>query len=70
MIVKGTSKEKRICMSILAIHKAMDFIDDGYHNKQIRDLVLVSNKLFEELSPTVQEALKSYFDTKALEKDE
>lgn len=36
--------------SVIDIHKVMDSLDDGYHIKEMGDLVKISNELFECLS--------------------
>ena len=50
---------KELVTAILAIQKAQDLIDDGYHNCEIFDLVNIKNRLFAQLPEKVQ---KSYMD--------
>ncbi len=56
------------CKAILAIHMVMDSIDDGYHNKEIFELVKVSNEIFYEFPERLQEQIKHYFDEKMEER--
>ena len=48
----------------MEIHDIMDFIDDGYHNKDIQNLVKISNELFSKLNPTNQTKMQEWFDKK------
>ena len=45
----------------------MDFIDDGYHNEDIQNLVKISNELFSKLNPTNQKKMQEWFDKKMKE---
>ena len=56
--------QKEIAKRIMEIHDIMDFIDDGYHNKDIQNLVKVSNELFSKLNPTNQKKMQEWFDKK------
>ena len=44
--------QKEIAKRIMEIHDIMDFIDDGYHSKDIHNLVKISNELFSKLNST------------------
>lgn len=57
-----TQREK--VKAILAIQKAKDIIDDGYHNACLNDLTKVSNCLFGELSRANQDKLWAHFEKK------
>lgn len=46
----------------------MDFIDDGYHNKDITNLIKISNELFSKLNPINQKKCEKWFDKKASSK--
>ena len=59
--------QKEIAKRIMEIHDIMDFIDDGYHNKDIQNLVKISNELFSKLNPTNQNKLQEWFDKKMKE---
>ena len=45
----------------------MDFIDDGYHSKDIQNLVKISNELFSKLNSTNQTKMQEWFDKKMKE---
>ena len=59
--------QKEIAKRIMEIHDIMDFIDDGYHNKDIQNLVKISNELFSKLNPTNQKKMQEWFDKKIKE---
>lgn len=50
--------QKEIAKRIMEIHDIMDFIDDGYHNEDIQNLVKISNELFSKLNPTNQKKMQ------------
>ena len=54
--------QKEIARKIMEIHDIMDFIDDGYHNKDVQNLVKISNELFSKLNPTNQKKMQEWFD--------
>ena len=56
--------QKEIAKRIMEIHDIMDFIDDGYHNKDIQNLVKISNELFSKLNPTNRKKMQEWFDKK------
>ena len=56
--------QKEIAKRIMEIHDIMDFIDDGYHNEDIHNLVKISNELFSKLNPTNQKKMQEWFDKK------
>lgn len=57
--------EKEIAKRIIEIHDIIDFIDDGYHNYDIQNLIKISNELFSKLSPINQKKCQEWFDKKA-----
>ena len=59
--------QKEIAKRIVEIHNIMDFIDDGYHNEDIQNLVKISNELFSKLNPTNQKKMQEWFDKKVEE---
>ena len=59
--------QKEIAKRIMEVHDIMDFIDDGYHNKDIHNLVKISNELFSKLNPTNQTKMQEWFDKKMKE---
>lgn len=61
--------EKEIAKRIIEIHDVMDFIDDGYHNNDIANLIKISNELFSKLNPENQRKCQEWFDKKQKEKE-
>ena len=61
--------EKEIAKWIIEIHDIIDFIDDGYHDKDIQTLIKISNELFSKLSPVNQKKCQEWFDKKAKERE-
>lgn len=59
--------QKEIAKRIMEIHDIMDFIDDGYHSKDIQNLVKISNELFSKLNSTNQTKMQEWFDKKMKE---
>ena len=59
--------QKEIAKRIVEIHNIMDFIDDGYHNEDIQNLVKISNELFSKLNSTNQTKMQEWFDKKMKE---
>lgn len=59
--------QKEIAKRIMEIHDIMDFIDDGYHRKDIQNLVKISNELFSKLNSTNQTKMQEWFDKKMKE---
>ena len=56
--------QKEIAKRVMEIHDIMDFIDDGYHNEDIQNLVKISNELFSKLNPTNQSKMQEWYDKK------
>ena len=64
-IMKGANEmEKEIAKRIIEIHDIMDFIDDGYHNQDIHNLIKISNELFSKLSSVNQKKFQEWCDKK------
>ena len=59
--------QKEIAKRIMEVYDIMNFIDDGYHNKDIQNLVKISNELFSKLNPTNQTKMLEWFDKKMKE---
>ena len=55
---------KELVTAILAIQKAQDLIDDGYHNCEIFDLVNIKNRLFAQLPEETQKAYVNWYTDK------
>lgn len=56
--------EKEIIKRLIEIRDIIDFIDDGYHNRDIHNLIKVSNELFLKLSPVNQKNFQVWLEKK------
>ena len=56
--------EKEIAKRIIEIHDIIDFIDDGYHDKDISNLIKINNELISKLSQSNQKKIQDWFDKK------
>ena len=56
--------EKEIAKRLIEIRDIIDFIDDGYHNKDIGNLIKISNELFLRLSPNNQKKFQEWLEKK------
>ena len=61
-------KQEEIGKALIQLFNVRSLIDDGYHNKEIRDLIKVSNILFKELNDANKEKFQIWYDKK-MEKD-
>lgn len=57
-------KQEEIEKAIIQLFNVRKLIDDGYHNKEISELIKVSNILFNELNNVNQEKIQIWFDKK------
>jgi hypothetical protein len=58
--------EKEIVKRLIEIRDIIDFIDDGYHNKDIGNLIKISNELFLRLSPNNQKKFQEWLEKKEM----
>lgn len=58
--------EKEIAKILIEIRDIIDFIDDGYHNKDIGNLIKISNELFLSLSPINQKKFQEWLEKKGM----
>lgn len=58
--------EKEIVKRLIEIRDIIDFIDDGYHNKDIGNLIKISNELFLRLSPFNQKKFQEWLEKKEM----
>lgn len=63
-------KQKEIAEALVHLFKVRYLIDDGYHNKELCELIKVSNTLFEELSDANKKKLQVWLDKKKMNEDE
>lgn len=59
-------KQKEVAMALLAVRKAMDILDDGYHLEDIGQLVKVSNSLYAELNEANQKKFSAFIQKEEL----
>ena len=62
-------KQEEIGKALIQLFNVRSLIDDGYHNKEIRDLIKVSNTLFKELNDANKEKFQIWYDKKKMEED-
>lgn len=58
--------EKEIAKRLIEIRDIIDFIDDGYHNKDIDNLIKISNELFLRLSPYNRKKFQEWLEKKEM----
>lgn len=63
-------KQEEIGKALIQLFNVRSLIDDGYHNKEIRDLIKVSNTLFKELNDANKEKFQIWYDKKMEEDSE
>ena len=62
-------KQKEIEKALIQLVNIRYLIDDGYHNKELGELIKVSNTLFEELSDTNKVKFQIWLDKKMKENE-
>lgn len=62
-----TNKDK--VYAIMALSKAQDKLDDGYHNTLIGSIICVKNAIFEELPDNLKASLQEWYDKQTEEVD-
>lgn len=58
--------EKEIAKRLIEIRDIIDFMDDGYHKKDINNLIKISNELFLRLSPYNQKKFQEWLKKKEM----
>ena len=58
--------QKEIGKNLIMIRKLMDFFDDGYHLKEVGELIIMSNELFEKLTETNKEKFKIWLEGQSI----
>lgn len=56
--------EKEIAKRLIEIRDIIDFMDDGYHNEDINNLIKISNELFLRLSPINRKKVQEWLEKK------
>ena len=62
-------KQKEIGKALIQLVNIRYLIDDGYHNKELGDLIKVSNVLFNELNEANKERFQIWLDKKMKENE-
>ena len=62
-------KQKEIGEALIYLLKVRYLIDDGYHNKELGELIKVGNTLFEELSDANKIKFQIWLDKKMKENE-
>ena len=63
-------EQKEIAKRLIEIRDIMDFIDDGYHNKDIGNLIKLSNELYSKLTPANQVKFQKWLEKKTKNEEE
>lgn len=62
-------KQKEIGKALIQLVNVRYLIDDGYHNKELGDLIKVGNVLFNELNNANKERFQIWLDKKMKENE-
>ena len=62
-------KQEEILKALIQLLNIRYLIDDGYHNKELCELIKVSNTLFEELSDANKIKFQIWIDKKMKENE-
>ena len=62
-------KQEEIGKALIQLFNIRYLIDDGYHNKELGDLIKVSNVLFNELNDANKERFQIWLDKKMKENE-
>ena len=62
-------KQKEIGKALIQLVNVRYLIDDGYHNKELGELIKVGNTLFEELSDANKIKFQIWLDKKMKENE-
>ena len=62
-------KQEEIGKALIQLVNVRYLIDDGYHNKELGELIKVSNTLFEELSDANKVKFQIWLDKKMKENE-
>ena len=62
-------KQEEIGKALIQLVNTRYLIDDGYHNKELGDLIKVSNVLFNEVNDANKERFQIWLDKKMKENE-
>lgn len=60
-------EQKSICKALVMIRKLIWIIDDGYHNKDIGNLIHISNELYGKLTEKNKKKFDAWLERKTKE---
>ena len=60
-------KQEEIGKALIQLFNVRYLIDDGYHNKELSELIKIGNTLFEELNDTNKMKFQKWIDKKMKE---
>ena len=63
-------KQEEIVKALIQLVNVRYLIDDGYHNKELWDLIKVSNVLFNELNDVNKDLFQIWLDKKMKENED
>ena len=63
-------KQEEIGKTLIQLVNTRYLIDDGYHNKELGDLIKVGNVLFNELNDANKERFQIWLDKKMKENED
>ena len=63
-------KQEEIGKALIQLVNVRYLIDDGYHNKELWDLIKVSNVLFNELNDANKDRFQIWLDKKMKENED
>lgn len=50
--------QKEMAIKLIEVRDLIDYLDDGYHNEDVHNLIKISNELFSKLIPANQEKFR------------
>lgn len=62
-------EQKEIAKRLIEIRDIIDFIDDGYHNQDVVNLIKISNELYSKLTPSNQHKFRKWLEKKFKENE-
>ena len=67
VIIMTNLKQEEIGKALIQLLNVRYLIDDGYHNKELSELIKIGNTLFEELNDTNKMKFQKWIDKKMKE---
>lgn len=54
--------QKEIAIKLIEVRDLIDYLDDGYHNEDVHNLIKISNELYSKLIPANQEKFRIWLE--------